>query len=107
MKYRLAGYIIVFFTIFSCNRQPPEGQEGDRAEAMAQKILTAVNKKAWDSLRYVHWTFRGQNSYLWDKEKHSVKVYWDNVEVYFHTKTGNGGCLWIILLQKGVKNSNC
>lgn len=68
----------------------PEGTDYDKTEQLAQKMLKAVNKEAWDNIRYVQWTFRGKHDYLWDKHNHLVRVQWDDVKVYFNTKTSKG-----------------
>lgn len=71
--------VAVFY--FFNNELRPRGIAGDKAEALAQKMLTAVNKPAWDSTHYVQWTFRDNHHYLWDKEQHLVQVKWDDMEV--------------------------
>jgi len=70
--------IVVFFLI---NEKKPVGTEGPEAELMAEKVLRAINKPAWDSTTYVHWTFKGMHTFLWDKNRHLCKVTWDDYEV--------------------------
>ena len=56
-------------------------KEGPAAEQLAHKMLRAININAWDSTTYVHWTFKGMHTYLWDKKRHLAKVTWDDYEV--------------------------
>lgn len=69
----------------------PEGKEGPEAEALADKMMAAVNCAAWDTVGAVSWTFAGMNEHLWDKKEHRVRVRWGgNMEalVDINTRTG-------------------
>jgi hypothetical protein len=69
----------------------PKGQPGAEADALANKMLTAINKPAWDSTKYVHWSFKDMHTFLWDKERDLVRVRWDeDNEVLLNTKTVSG-----------------
>ncbi|MEM8524544.1 MAG: hypothetical protein AAGG68_07865 [Bacteroidota bacterium] len=68
----IAGFI--FFKIAS--EPKPTGEQGGAADALAEKMLTAINKPAWDSTRYVQWTFAGMHDFFWDKEQNLVEVKW-------------------------------
>jgi hypothetical protein len=59
----------------------PEAEEGPAAEKLADKMLAAVDKEAWDSLGYIQWSFMGQADYVWDIQDHKVRVRWDDIEV--------------------------
>lgn len=69
------GFGILFYVL---NKPLPSGKSGPEAEALAQRMLKAVNKEAWDKTRYVAWTFHGsgEHHYVWDKEKKWVRVSW-------------------------------
>jgi len=68
----------------------PEGVQGPKAEAMTDLMFDAINKEAWDTLRYIRWTFPGDRNYVWDKKDHQVTVSWDDTKVYLNTKTQKG-----------------
>ncbi len=68
----------------------PVGKSGPEAEALADKMLDAIDYQAWDSTRYVTWTFKGVHSYVWDKEQNRVEIKYDNIEVLLNTKTQEG-----------------
>lgn len=60
------------------------------AEEWTDKMFEAINKKAWDSTRYVKWLFPGGHAYVWDKFENQVEVIWGNKRVLLHTKTVSG-----------------
>lgn len=98
MKKRLRILGIVFlllivglFTFYLVkNESLPEGQSGTEADAMAQKMLTAMNKTAWDSTKTVSWTFRGSHHYTWDREEHLVTVKWGDNTVTLNPEKVEG-----------------
>jgi len=79
----VAGYFMV-------NEPLPKGEKGPAADALAQKMLTAVDKPAWDSTRYFQWNFAGRHDFLWDKEKHNVEIKWGEKKVLLNTKSVTG-----------------
>lgn len=72
--------LIVLLVIFlggayvKYNEKKPVGVKGEKAEALAQKMMQAVNKTAWDSTAIIAWTSRSGNSYVWDKQRNLVQV---------------------------------
>lgn len=83
--------IIGFFTFYLIkNESLPEGQTGPEAEAMAEAMLTAMNKTAWDSTKEVSWTFRGAHDYTWDREENMVTVKWSDNTVILNPETQKG-----------------
>lgn len=68
----------------------PEGESGPAAEALARKMLEAINIEAWDTTRYVKWNFAGMHEYLWDKEEDRVIVWWDEQKVVLNTQNQKG-----------------
>ncbi len=90
----LAG-IVLFFMY---NQSEPAGKKGSEADEVARKMMESVNVAAWDSTKYIQWTFSGMNDYLWDKERHFVKVTMGEDVVLLNTKKVNG-----IAFSKGEK----
>ena len=88
----IIGVILLLLIIVGLimNESKPSGQAGNEADALANKMLAAVDKQAWDSTRYVRWTFAGMHDYTWDKERHFVSVRWKDNEVLLHTKSVKG-----------------
>jgi len=81
----IAVLIVGLFALkFALSEKMPKGEQGAAADALAQKMLTAINKPAWDSTGVVQWRFhgRGDHDFLWDRTRNWVQVKWDENEVY-------------------------
>jgi len=84
--------IITALTIgyFVLNESLPEGQAGAEADAMAERMMAAMNHDAWEATEEVSWTFRGTNSYKWFKNEDKVEIRLGNSPtVYLNTKLGS------------------
>ncbi len=81
---------ILAILFFMYNEPKPDSQKGAEADALATKMLNAIDKTGWDSTTYVQWTFKGMHSFLWDKKRHFVKVTWGDSEVLLDTKKVDG-----------------
>jgi len=68
----------------------PEGTEGAEADALAERMLDAINYTAWDTTRWVQWTFAERHSFVWDKERHLVQVTWKNNRVLLNPNEISG-----------------
>ncbi|TMM57221.1 hypothetical protein FEE95_12085 [Maribacter algarum] len=75
--------LIGFGILFAIYNEPiPEGKSGPAADALAEKMLKAVNNEAYKNTRHIEWSFLdGTHRYHWDKENGKVQVRWDNYEV--------------------------
>lgn len=61
----------------------PNGVQGERAEHLADEMLDAINKPAFDSLEYISFTYyKEQRSYQWDRKNKQVTVSWLDNEVF-------------------------
>ncbi|ADV51046.1 hypothetical protein Celal_3797 [Cellulophaga algicola DSM 14237] len=80
----LLGLMIAVFAIvyFVYNEKVPVGENPQEADALAYKMLNAINQKAYEDTRYLEWSFAGGgHRYKWDKQKGLVVVKWDNYSV--------------------------
>ncbi len=68
------------------NESLPKGEEGIEADALASKMLNALNYEAYKNTRFLEWSFRGKHFYKWDKRENIVEVSWDNNKVILDTK---------------------
>ncbi|MEM9934018.1 MAG: hypothetical protein AAF824_10410 [Bacteroidota bacterium] len=74
---------IVFTAGFFLNESKPEGTPGPEADALARKMMEAVDHAAWDTTVMVSWSFGGRQEHLWDKERHFAEVKWaDGADQY-------------------------
>ena len=74
--------IAALFVLYLLNNESlPEGKTGPEADALAQKVLTAINKTAWDTTGAVSWNFAGRHEHLWDRDRHFAEVKWEDYRV--------------------------
>ncbi|WP_026810282.1 hypothetical protein [Arenibacter latericius] len=72
----LLGIAGILFAIIHESR--PKSSPSKEADALANKMLTALNYEAYKNTRFLEWSFaNNQHHYLWDKEQHQVEVRWD------------------------------
>lgn len=90
----LVGYI----TYLVLDEDLPQGEKGEKAELLADKMLSAVNDSAWQEITIVEWSFAGQHQLVWDKDRHWAKVSWDNYDVFIKLNAKEG-----VAFAKGKK----
>jgi hypothetical protein len=74
--------LLLFAFVYIRYSEPlPQGVAGTEADALATKILKAVNHEGYKNTRYISWTFRGGHNYVWDKDQHKVEVSWNDIKV--------------------------
>ncbi len=86
----IAG-LVIFFTLpsllffgylyFKYDEPIPVGVEGPKADALANKMLNALNYEAYQNTNYLEWTFKKRRHYEWDKEKNTCAVFWKENKV--------------------------
>ncbi len=81
----LAALLLLAYFYF--NKKQPVGQPGEAAEQLAQTMLQAINKTAWDSTHWVKWTYSGRNAFVWDKKNGMVQVKMGQTTVLLNTQT--------------------
>ncbi|MEM9896597.1 MAG: hypothetical protein AAF789_09540, partial [Bacteroidota bacterium] len=69
--------IIGFLAYLFIDESVPNGTQGQEAEELADEMLGALNKEAFDTLSIISFTFPGDHSYVWDRAGNSVTVSWD------------------------------
>ncbi len=74
--------LLGFISYMIINEPAPSGTQGEQAEMIADDMLEAINKKGYDSLKYIEFTFKGIHSYQWNKEMNNVTVSWEENEVF-------------------------
>lgn len=82
----LIAIIALAIFYFKNNESLPSGKQGVEADALANKMLTALNFEAYKNTRYIEWSFRGKHFYKWDKQENIVEVSWEKNKVILHTK---------------------
>ncbi|QLE02981.1 hypothetical protein HX109_15915 [Galbibacter sp. BG1] len=84
----LAAVLAVISAVvyFVYNEPLPVGKEGKEAEALAQKMLKAINYTNYTKTRFIEWSVNNKHFYKWDKEKHRADVKWDENLVKLNLK---------------------
>ena len=80
----IGGYLVL-------NEKLPTGENPAKADELANKMLKALNKTAWDSTNVVTWTLKGGHQFVWDKKSQMVQVKWAKNEVLLNLKEWNKG----------------
>jgi hypothetical protein len=75
---------------FKFNEPLPKGVPGPEAEALTQRIFTAINKNAWDSTAWVKWTYRGDRHFHWFRHENRVVVRWADIKVELNLNDQSG-----------------
>lgn len=93
---KILGVIVVFIFAFLAisylvlNESLPSGESGSEADALAERMMEALNYEAWQATKAVSWTFPGDHHYEWNKAEDLVTVQWKEHEVVLNTKTQTG-----------------
>ncbi len=90
-KWMFVIMIGVLTGVASCtlfHKKRPRGDAGPEADALARKMLEAVNEEAWTKTGVVKWTFRGVHDHVWDRRRGYSSVSWgqgdDRISVRFY-----------------------
>src|SRR5690606_37502539 len=89
--FKIVTGVIIFFTLpslllfgysfFKYNEALPTGVSGEKADALAHKMLDALNHEAYENTNYIEWTFYNRHHYKWQKNKNICDVYWKEFRV--------------------------
>ena len=91
--FKIIGILVVLLVVtflvifFSKNEALPTGEKGEKAEELAQKMLSAINHEAFENAELLEWSFRGTNSYKWYKQQGKVEVSWNENKVILNTNS--------------------
>ena len=81
--------LVLILTVFACQTSssdteivgnpPAEGfnleASDEKAMAIADRVMEAMGgRKAWDTTRYIKWTFFGRRTHTWDKAEDKVRI---------------------------------
>ena len=78
----LVGIVAIGILYAVYNESIPEGKSGPEADALAEKMLKAINYETYKNTRFLEWSFvGGAHKYKWDKTNGTVEVSWDDYKV--------------------------
>jgi len=84
--FKYIGFLILvamlgFGVLYYLYNEPlPTGESGPEADALAYRMLEALDYKNFNRTKIMEWSFRGEHTYKWDRKKAIVTVAWnDNI----------------------------
>jgi hypothetical protein len=77
----LPTLLLFGFLYFKYHEDLPVGIQGEQADAVAQKMLDALNYEAYKNTNYIEWTFKKRRYYEWDRIKNTCVVLWKQNKV--------------------------
>lgn len=69
------------FAMRMATESKPSVHQTEEADMLADKILVALNKPAWDQLKFLQWEFMRGHKYVWDKQNNKVVIRWKDNQV--------------------------
>ncbi|WP_420579855.1 hypothetical protein [Reichenbachiella sp.] len=67
----------------------PDGQLGEEADALAQKMLYSINDSAWQNTGAVSWGY-DDRTFIWDRKRHFTQVNFDGNQVLLDINNRKG-----------------
>jgi hypothetical protein len=64
------------------NKSLPKGKQGKDAEALALKMLNALDGQAYENTEILEWSFQNEHHYSWNKSANTVIVKWSKNAVH-------------------------
>ena len=103
--FKIITGIIVFFTLpsilffgfiyFKYNEDIPTGTQGEAADALAYKMLEALDYKAFENTNYIEWTFKRRHHFEWKKSENICDVFWKEYRVSLNLKNLDSSSVFV------------
>ncbi|WP_298345599.1 hypothetical protein [uncultured Algibacter sp.] len=77
----LPSLLFFGFLYFKYNEDLPTGIQGEQADALAHKMLDALDYEAYKTTNYIEWTYKKRRHYEWDKKNNICNVFWKENKV--------------------------
>ena len=82
----LPTLLFIGFIYFKYSDDLPQGKPGIEADALAYKMLDALDFEAYQKTKYIEWTFKNKHHFKWDKANDICTVLWEEYKVDLHLK---------------------
>lgn len=92
--------VVPFVVGLIAHEKEPVGTVSPEADRLAEDMLTAINKSAWDKTNWIQWTYADRNSFIWDKARNAVEVKFKDTRVLVNLDQVTG-----IAYEKGERVS--
>lgn len=80
----LPSLLFFGFIYLKYSEDLPQGKQGIEADALANKMLDALDYEAYKNTNYLEWTFKNKHHYKWDKANNICTVFWKEYKVVLH-----------------------
>jgi len=94
LKWLLILIVVLGVSLFVAakvmSEERPATNATPEADQLAKEMLLAMNKPAWDTLKYLKWEFMGGHKYVWDKQENNVQVSWGENKVLLNLDKVDG-----------------
>lgn len=94
LKWTLIVILVMGLALFAAvkimSENRPEPIKGADGDALAIEMLSALNKPAWDSLKYLKWEFMRGQKYMWDKQNNKAIIEWGENKVLLNLDKVDG-----------------
>lgn len=97
--------VVIFFTLpslllfgyayFKYNEDLPTGIKGDQADALANKMLDALDYNAYKNTNYIEWTFKKRHHFEWKKDENICDVFWKDYKVRLDLKNHANSIVYV------------
>ncbi|MBU3822979.1 hypothetical protein KO566_12985 [Flavobacteriaceae bacterium XHP0103] len=77
----LPSLLLFGYVFFKYNEDLPNGIPGEKADALAIKMLETLNYEAYKNTSYIAWNFSNRRRYEWHKDQNICDVYWKDYRV--------------------------
>ncbi|WP_418603800.1 hypothetical protein [Hwangdonia sp.] len=77
----LPSILFFGFVFFKYNEDLPTGIQGEKADALAYKMLESLNYEAYKNTNYIEWTFKKRHHFEWKKSENRCDVFWKEYRV--------------------------
>lgn len=84
----------------------PMGKQGEKADHLAHKMLDALSFEQYKQTTILRWTFRGKNTYEWNRKDGKCVVRWENKQVHLNLSKKGASSVYVddVLLITPEKN---
>jgi len=83
----------------------PNGVSGPEADALAKKVLSTIDKNAYDTIPFMKWEFfRAGQKYVWDKRNNKALIEFGEFKVLFNLNSYKAKCYLNGNLLKGQEH---
>jgi len=72
------------------SEKKPVVNPSPQADQLAQEMLAALNKPAWDSLKLLKWEFMRGEKFMWNKKTNQAIISWDNSKGHMNLDDQSG-----------------